>query len=194
MLLRIALLAALATLALTAPANATPGHGPLEADVQAAHDYWASDVCGRQWVITPDAPENRTLQGGAATGIAFTHNPLGGSFEANGTRWDWHIERCEFAIDAQAHGCTRRDLIRHEIGHFVHGPGHEGPMAPAALAAASSCLEPVSAHAEPAAEPKRVKPKRVKRTRAQIARSLRYKRQMAKIRARAKARAACARR
>lgn len=174
------LLASLVLLAPAAPAQAHT-HGDLEADVQAAHDYWHSDVCNRQWVITPDATLSARGHGGEATGIGFTYNPTSGSYVGANGRWDWYIDRCEFTVDPALQGCARRDVVRHEIGHFIYGPSHDGPMAPEVLAAASYCKPPV-----PDARPVvHVASRHVKRTRAQIARSLRFRRTMAKIWARA---------
>ena len=167
--LRIALIASLALALLAAPAAAHTGHGDLDADVQAAHDYWGSEVCDRQWTITPDYAAEANNRDGAATGIAFTYNPDSGVYVDERGRWDWHIERCEFTVNPRIQGCERRDIVRHEIGHFIHGPGHDGPMSPRVLRAASFCAQPR-------------KPRR--RTRAQIARSMRYQHQMARLAAR----------
>jgi hypothetical protein len=138
-MLRTVLIASFALVALAAaPALAHTGYGDLEADVQAAHDYWHSEVCGRQWVITPDATLRARGHGGEATGIAAYVDESG--------RWVWHIERCEFTVDPTLEGCEREAVIRHEIGHFVHGPGHDGPMSPQALEVPyAACLQ----HAQP---------------------------------------------
>lgn len=106
----------------------------IQQDIDAAHAYWQSDVCAGQWQVTPDTPENHGTRSGAATGIGFTHNPTSGSYADAGTRWDWHIARCEFTLDPRLQGCDREETVRHEVGHFVHGPSHAGPMSSPSLA------------------------------------------------------------
>lgn len=108
---------AAATLALAAPAA---GASSIADDIAAAHDYWRTDVCRGQWQIAPDATLPLRGHAGEATGIGFRWNGAG---------WDWFIERCVFTMDPGIEGCDRRRVVRHEIGHFVHGPRHDGPMA-----------------------------------------------------------------
>lgn len=123
------LLAALGLLAIAPAVSARTIHE----DLDAAHAYWNSTVCQGQWQVTPDTRDQRGVRNGAATGIAFTWN---------GTGWDWHIDRCEFTMNPQLEGCDRAAVIRHEVGHFIHGPSHTGPMAPHAVDRAACPIKP----------------------------------------------------
>ena len=102
----------LAALVVCSPASAHT----IQGDIAAAQAYWGTDVCRDQWQIIPDATLPARGFAGEATGLTVL---------ANG---EWFIARCEFTIDPGLKGCGRRFVIAHEIGHFVHGPSHTGPM------------------------------------------------------------------
>lgn len=123
---RTLLIALVAFLVLASSASARTVHE----DLADAHRAWGSTVCQGQWQVTPDTLEHRGVRGGAATGIEFIYNPVSGVYaDANG-RWDWRIARCEFAVNPTLQGCARYYVVLHEMGHFVHGPGHDGAMSP----------------------------------------------------------------
>lgn len=144
------------------------GARTVHQDLADAHRFWGSTVCAGQWQVTPDSPEQRGVRGGAATGIEFVHNPVSGAYLDSNGRWDWYIARCEFTVDPTLHGCQRWYVIAHEVGHFVHGPGHAGAMAPERV---GDIACPIRSRATA----------RVTRTR--VARSSRYRRQATRIRA-----------
>jgi hypothetical protein len=155
-----ALLVAVAV-ALAVPA--TVGAATIREDLEAAHVYWqtgvavpepvdvAGNVCRSSWVVVPDATVTARNAWGEATGVQFTHNPAGGVYEAAGTRWDWHIARCEFSLHPGLSAPQRRCVVRHEVGHFIHGPWHHGAMsadaAHACLTAASAAVPAVTVRA-----------------------------------------------
>jgi hypothetical protein len=162
------LLVALAVSAIAAPAASA---ATIHDDLDAAQSYWQSDVCRGQWQVVPDMTLKDRNAYGEATGIGFTYNPESGSYtDDNGHRWDWYIERCEFSMDPTLQGGERRCVVTHEVGHFVHGPAHVGPMA---VDRWHGCLE-VAQAAERAAARKasaeRRRAKRAARMRARAAR------------------------
>lgn len=171
--------AAIVACAVMALLPAAAGGRTLHEDLAAAHAYWGSDVCAGQWQVTPDTPEYRGVRGGAATGIGFTHNPAGGSYVDSNGRWDWHVARCEFTVNPELQGCARYWVVLHEVGHFIHGPGHDGAMSPQVLGRAPCPVPQAAAASTVSGGLDR------RRTRAQIARSLRHKHARARIRARA---------
>lgn len=114
-------------------------------DLAAAQAYWDSDVCAGKWQVLPDDSLRERSHHGEAIGIAFQHNPVSGTFAADGTRWDWFIASCTFSMDPALQGCDREHTVRHEVGHFIHGPGHTGPMSPAVLNKAPCTINPRSA-------------------------------------------------
>lgn len=125
-----AVLTAVVALLALAPAAAAR---TIHQDLDAAQAYWKTDLCEGQWQVTPDDPGQRAVRSGAATGIGFTWT---------GSAWAWHVDRCEFTLDRNLQGCARWRTIVHEVGHFLHGPEHTGPMAPEALNRAVCPIKP----------------------------------------------------
>lgn len=149
------------------------GARTIHQDLDDAHRYWGSSVCQGQWQVTPDTPDQRGVRGGVATGLGFVHNPVSGVFADGGTRWDWFIARCEFTVDPTLQGCQRYYVIAHEVGHFVHGPGHVGAMAPEQV---GNIACPIKQRAERTVRVKRVRAKRSRTTRGKLTRTQKQRR------------------
>lgn len=125
-----------------APAE-SHGNSAIHADTEAAHRYWqtgtavpepadATGPCRGRWNVVADDTLSAQGADGAATGLGFTYNPTGGAYtDTNGNRYDWQpiADRCEFSMSPRIEGGHRRCVVAHEIGHFIHGPWHRGPMA-----------------------------------------------------------------
>lgn len=101
---------------LTAPATAT-AMTTTEA-LKVADEYWGPHACAGQVVVQPEKGllANTGYLGHAASAITI----LG-----DGT---WQRTSCTIVIDADLTD-ARCKIIVHEVGHLIHGPGHEGPMA-----------------------------------------------------------------
>ncbi len=118
--------------ALAAPAAASTPEGPSTAESLAIADaYWGDHPCaGRVHVIENAAVVAGRGNLGEASGMVA---------DWDGTTWQWRVERCEISVAPEPSAAVRCVAIVHEVGHLVHGPGHEGPMDPAALFV-SDCL------------------------------------------------------
>lgn len=97
-------LAAAAIAPVAAPARS------IAQDLDVAQRYWQTDICRGQWKVIPDA--TLRLRGALAS--------------------TW-MQDCTMWIDPELEPCDREASIRHEVGHFIHGPRHVGPMSPEAL-------------------------------------------------------------
>lgn len=170
---------------------AVPAHAhPTIAESLAIADRWAAqDAPGRPnhcaggnmrldfvpqitFDADDDGPGEPTVLN--ALGVAWGWAPDG----VGGWRWDHTL--CHASIRSTLTPGERCYVIAHEVMHFVIGPEHVGPLDPMHPGAVECFAQPA-----PAAEPR----KRVTRSPAQIARSIRYRRAQAKIKARAFARA-----
>lgn len=128
----------LAATTLAAPAQART----IEQDLAVAQVYWHSDVCAGEWVVLPDAAGLRAAGYlGQATGLGWPSMAERAWSEGE----PWWIERCEFTLDPALTGCQREATIRHEVGHFVNGPSHDGRMAPRVMLAVP-CTQPARRH------------------------------------------------
>lgn len=148
---RLALLAVVAGLAAPATASANP----VLADLEIAHAYWktgtavpepadANGPCRGRWNVIGDPGLAAYGYDGQATGMGFNHAPETGSYTALGTRWDWYVKACEFKVLPGIKGDERLCVIVHEVGHFIWGPEHDGPMSPGALARSPGCSPAVA--------------------------------------------------
>ena len=157
------------TQARIAAAPASAEFRTIEQDLAVAERYWHIDAghpCSGRWHVIPDTtlPTRGFERRGEATGIGWIRNDATGEIAGadiavngvipggEGARFDWYIERCEFKLDPTITGCAREAVIKHELGHYVVGPLHEGRMAPRVLRAVP-CSQP---HAHDAA-PRRAK-------------------------------------
>lgn len=121
------------------------GARSIAEDLADAHAYWGTSVCEGRWDVLPDVTLSQRLHAGEATGVGFTANPEAGLWvAADGGRWDWYVARCEFTMDPALQGCARYRVVLHEVGHFVYGPGHSGPMAPGAVDVAPCPIQPAA--------------------------------------------------
>lgn len=101
------LLAALFLTVIAAPAAEAR---TIQQDLDVAHRYWKTDVCRGEWKIIADA--TLRLRGWQAA--------------TRGTD-------CTIYLDPGLGACDREAALLHEVGHFIHGLGHTGPMAPRVL-------------------------------------------------------------
>lgn len=166
-------------LLLVLPASAV-GHVTEQRAIEIA-DAWAArdapahpNYCaGGNFVFTPDPT--------IATAVADGWLPW------NGVSYEWDYAACRGrynpALDQPGREADRCAARAHELMHFVIGPEHVGPLDPD-HPGATECFH----------QPQRAVRRRAKRSRAQIARSIRYQRTRARIEARAFMRAAHARR
>lgn len=99
--------------------------------LEAAAGYWRSDVCAGAMRVRFDTTLKARGRDGEASGLEV---------RADGS---WRIVECAFTIAPGVTGCELEEKVRHELGHFVHGPSmdletleHHGPLADEALDAA----------------------------------------------------------
>lgn len=170
---------ATALLVLLTPAAHAFADAPSLAESLVIADRWAATAapghvnhCSGGRLNIETKPELGTVEDGRPIwGLAN-----GWVLNAAATAYEWDHARCAVTIRADLtpeHKCW---TIAHELMHYVIGPEHVGPLDPRHPGA-------VQCYAQPALVV------RVRRSRAQIVRSLRFRRIQAKIRARALARA-----
>jgi hypothetical protein len=92
-----------------APATATAR--TITQDLAVAHRYWQTDICRGEWRVIPDA-----------------------SLRLRGALASTFMTDCTIYLDPDLDACDREYALLHEVGHFVHGPAHQGPMSYSALA------------------------------------------------------------
>ena len=78
----------------------------IQQDLNVAHRYWKTEVCRGQWQVIEDAA------------LRLRHVVASTS-----------LTDCVIRIAPGLTGCNREGALVHEVGHFVHGLGHDGPMA-----------------------------------------------------------------
>jgi hypothetical protein len=90
----------------------------IQQDIDAAQRYWHTDLCRGEWnVILDPGLTGRALDGETRF-----------DWRWDGASWELYAP-CEFTLDPASKGCERESAIRHEIGHVLLGPAHEGRMA-----------------------------------------------------------------
>ncbi len=156
-------LAAVVAVSVALSVPAVSAANPVLADLEAAHAYWqtgtavpepadAEGICRGRWQVIADPTLPQRGFSGEATGVALVSNSTSGSYtEPDGRRWDWYIRSCEFTIDPELGADYRRCIVTHEMGHFIHGYGHEGPMSPASLQNAPGCTPSVGDNSDESA-------------------------------------------
>ena len=92
---------------------ATAAARTITQDLAVAQRYWQTDICRGGWLVVPDTSPR--LRGALAS-----------TFMAD----------CTIYLDPALDACDREHALLHEVGHFVHGPAHTGPMAYSVLAEA----------------------------------------------------------
>lgn len=158
---KIVTLVIMMVLLIAAPASSSP----TEVEAFAIADRWAAQFpqhenhcSGGRMTITY---EDTSPFLGWANG--WIPNGLGGY------RWDY--TRCSASIMTGLKSADRCWVIAHELMHFVIGPEHVGPLDPRNAGA-------VECYRQPTAKSKR------KRSRREIARSIKFRKTMARIHAR----------
>lgn len=173
-----------ATVLLAFPASASAQQLTVAESIQIAERWAAQQAPGHinhcsngrlqlAFDPTPSAP-------GEPVGLAH-----GWVTDGNGG-WVWDNMRCIVTIRADQTPEQICGYIAHEVLHFVLGPEHVGPLAEGV--APPECYAPTWVLPDTESAKPRYERVAKRRTRAQIARSMRYKRQRAKIRARRAAR------
>jgi len=171
-----------ACVAFAGKADAHDAPHPTPAEAIAIADAWAAK----------DVPELPNHCSGGRLNVTYGDYGTGASGWAEGWipmegghRWD-HA-KCDVTIVPGLHPAGECWVRAHELMHFVIGPQHEGPLDrahPGAIACYTTDFHSVTADDDPAGEVV------VVRSRKAIARTIRYRRTMAKIKARAFLRAA----
>lgn len=171
--------ALLASLAVVAFATPTASAGPTPEQAAEIADRWiaaeapgVANHCSGRMTFTYGRLDSRA----AGWALGWILDPM-----TNGPAWDHR--KCEAVIAPDMTAAAECVTKAHEQMHFVLGPDHVGPLDPR-HPGARECYAPAFIPTTTRTTSGRV------RTRKQIARSMRYKRQMAKIRARKIARLA----
>lgn len=169
---KIVTLVIMMVLLIAAPASSSP----TEAESLAIADRWAAQFpqhenhcSGGRLRITWDSARveseaKRAGIGGFARGFAD-------GWTWTGTEHVWDYTRCTVTIRADLPAADRCWVVAHELMHYVIGPEHVGPLDPEHPGA-------IECYRQPTAKPKR------KRSRREIARSIKFRKTMARIHAR----------
>lgn len=120
-LARTGLCAAVATLALAAPAQALDGRA-------VADRYWGPHACAGQVEVIYDATLADRGRDGEAVGIAGS--------------WNGWQASCKVSVLPGLSPDRKCEVIVHEVGHLIWGPGHDGPMHPSNLK--PECVPPAT--------------------------------------------------
>lgn len=104
-------LLAVVTVLLTIPATASASTAALAI----ADRHWGEHPCAGKTQVIEDPALTPTEVDGLATGVSWIDGVA-------------HLHRCEITIAANLNPTDRCHAIVHEVGHFIHGPEHQGPM------------------------------------------------------------------
>lgn len=96
----------------------------IASDLAIADRYWGQHQCVGKVEVVLDPTLRSKNANGEATGLVP---------HWSGSSFDWQFERCAISIYSKLKGQIRCSVIIHEVGHLVHGAGHEGPMSQEAL-------------------------------------------------------------